>query len=223
MMKRPFCLLFAVMACLILLCNLLGISWIWRSPQGEWPFEWAARTPTVRVSGKVTQVDTLEGTYSSATYLILTSSSLYHQSDIYSLRDMKCYLQTKTELKPGARVVLQGTLSCPARATNPGEFDTCRYEQSQKVDFYLKDAEILSVTPEENLLPMWREAIKEECRRRLNDLFPETEAGILSAMLLGDKSDLEDSVREKYQAAGISHILAISGVKMLSLVSLDTS
>jgi predicted membrane metal-binding protein len=38
-------------------------------------------------------------------------------------------------------------------------------------------------------------------------------------MILGEKSVLDADVRELYQSMGISHILAISGVKMLSSVS----
>lgn len=36
-------------------------------------------------------------------------------------------------------------------------------------------------------------------------------------MLLGDKSYLDDEIKDLYQISGISHILAISGVKTLKL------
>lgn len=36
-------------------------------------------------------------------------------------------------------------------------------------------------------------------------------------MLLGDKSYLDDEIKDLYQVSGISHILAISGVKTLKL------
>lgn len=45
----------------------------------------------------------------------------------------------------------------------------------------------------------------------------ETTAGVLSSMLLGDKSYLDDEIKDLYQVSGISHILAISGVKTLKL------
>ena len=42
-------------------------------------------------------------------------------------------------------------------------------------------------------------------------------AGIVSAMVLGDKSGLSDEVKQLYQENGIAHVLAISGVKTLKL------
>ena len=41
--------------------------------------------------------------------------------------------------------------------------------------------------------------------------------GVLSAMLLGDKTSLDSEIRSLYQKSGIAHVLAISGVKTLKL------
>ena len=46
---------------------------------------------------------------------------------------------------------------------------------------------------------------------------PEREAGTVSAMLLGDKSMLDEEVKELYRENGMSHLLAISGVKTQNL------
>ena len=40
----------------------------------------------------------------------------------------------------------------------------------------------------------------------------EKTAGIVSAMVLGDKSGLSDEVKQLYQENGIAHVLAISGL-----------
>lgn len=42
-------------------------------------------------------------------------------------------------------------------------------------------------------------------------------SGVLEAMLLGNKTDLEAETKSLYQKSGISHLLAISGVKTLKL------
>ena len=39
--------------------------------------------------------------------------------------------------------------------------------------------------------------------------------GILNAMLLGDKQQMDAEIKEQYQVNGIAHILAISGVCFL--------
>ena len=55
--------------------------------------------------------------------------------------------------------------------------------------------------------------------RHLEQIFDEQDAGILAAMLLGDKSRLAEEIRDWYQVGGIAHVLAISGVKTLSWIS----
>lgn len=42
------------------------------------------------------------------------------------------------------------------------------------------------------------------------DIAAKEDAGIFEAMLLGEKDNLEDEVKIRYQMAGIIHILAIS-------------
>ena len=44
------------------------------------------------------------------------------------------------------------------------------------------------------------------------------DGAVLSAMILGEKSGLDVEVKSLYQKAGISHILAISGVCFLCWV-----
>lgn len=53
----------------------------------------------------------------------------------------------------------------------------------------------------------------------LNRICPYEEKAVLQGILLGDKQEISIETKELYSQVGISHILAISGVKMLSLVS----
>lgn len=55
------------------------------------------------------------------------------------------------------------------------------------------------------------------CRRNMIALYRELgftgdELAVLSALTIGDKTELSDSVRESYSVAGASHILALSGL-----------
>ena len=45
----------------------------------------------------------------------------------------------------------------------------------------------------------------------------ESEAGTLSAMVLGDKTGLDADVKDLYQAAGISHVLSLSGLHIAAV------
>lgn len=49
--------------------------------------------------------------------------------------------------------------------------------------------------------------------------FDERELGVVAALTLGDKSHLDDSIREDYSTAGTSHVLALSGLHMSIVVT----
>ena len=54
---------------------------------------------------------------------------------------------------------------------------------------------------------------------RIYEVFPENEAGVINAMLLGDKSELDRDLKDLYQRNGIIHILSISGLH-ISLIGM---
>ena len=57
----------------------------------------------------------------------------------------------------------------------------------------------------------------EQIREHLKEVLEETageEQGIFCAMLLGDKGNLEQEIKTRYQMAGIIHIMAISGLHL---------
>ena len=57
--------------------------------------------------------------------------------------------------------------------------------------------------------------LKERFKSIYSDISDSDDAGIFISMVLGDKSMLDGDIREMYQKNGISHLLAISGVKTL--------
>lgn len=59
-----------------------------------------------------------------------------------------------------------------------------------------------------NMLYNLRYNMREVYKNQLN----EKDAGILSSMVLGDKSLMEDELKQLYNGAGIAHLLAVSGL-----------
>ena len=101
----------------------------------------------------------------------------------------------------------------PYTATNPGEFDYSLYLKTMGVSDEaarkrLKERDITA----ENRLEKLLGDLSENCSRRLESFFPEEDAGILKAMLLGNRNDMEDGMKQLYRSAGISHLLAVSGL-----------
>lgn len=54
--------------------------------------------------------------------------------------------------------------------------------------------------------------LKARCTEVIEKVYDETDAGIFRALLLGDKSEMDEGVRSLYQSQGIAHLLAVSGL-----------
>lgn len=195
-----------------------GGSWLWKSPAGKESWQWAEQEQSIQAEGVVYRIekDTRTMIYLKKTILIRSGSSKK-----YPIRNIKCTgkKEALNSLREGMRVRLEGTLALPELPRNPGQFNRRVYESGKKIDFYLEDPAIVwskeGSSGSTGMLRAWREDIKKRCKR----LYPDTEAGILEAMLFGEKSELTGEVKGFYQAAGISHVLAISGLH-ISLLAL---
>lgn len=122
-----------------------------------------------------------------------------------------------TELPLGCRVTLRGRFTPMQSATNPGEFDAAAYYRSLGVGGRLTRAELLAAGeeywPVRERLYGFRLFLEERLKRAL----PGEEAGVLCALLLGDRTDLSETTQDLYRQSGILHILSISSLHITIL------
>ena len=139
----------------------------------------------------------------------------------YPIRNIKCTGKEEkiNSLREGMHVRLEGMLVLPELPRNPGQFNRRIYESGKKIDFYLENPTVLEVKEQRSGVREVVEIGKTEMMNRCEKIYPDEEAGILEAMLFGEKSELSGDIKELYQAAGISHVLVISGLH-ISLLAL---
>lgn len=139
----------------------------------------------------------------------------------YPIRNIKCTGKEEkiNSLREGMHVRLEGMLVLPELPRNPGQFNRRIYESGKKIDFYLENPTVLEVKEQRSGVREVVEIWKTEMMNRCEKIYPGEEAGILEAMLFGEKSELSGDIKELYQAAGISHVLVISGLH-ISLLAL---
>lgn len=131
-----------------------------------------------------------------------------------------CYCEKTTVPPIGSVVCVEGTPDAFSSARNPGEFDAARYYWTQGVTFRLKNARLLSASKSRTPFQAVLFRVRQYAGALLANYVPEREAGVLSAMLLGDKTSLDDGIRSLYGQSGIAHILAISGLHISLLGAL---
>lgn len=113
----------------------------------------------------------------------------------------------------GAWVRVQGTLAVFQPATVHGAFDSQLYYRTLGYVFQVRKATVQASAGRGSLVDNALYGL----RQRLHNVLyrccvSEEDAGILAAMLLGEKGGLSQEIRDLYQSAGIIHILAISGL-----------
>ncbi|MDD6306016.1 MAG: DNA internalization-related competence protein ComEC/Rec2 [Clostridiales bacterium] len=112
----------------------------------------------------------------------------------------------------GENLIIEGKISLWKSARNEGNFDAKSFYHAKGIEFQVKNPKVAASygTPcrWKETLYQWKKQIKNVYQTQL----PKREGGILTTMVLGDKSLLEEEVKEAYQTVGISHILAISGL-----------
>lgn len=112
----------------------------------------------------------------------------------------------------GNKIRVFGTFSTFQPASNPGQFDAYEYYSSKDLYASVKALRITILDEEKAPFGHAMFTLKQRMRESLTQLYPEEKAGVLAAMMLGDKDLLSEEVKELYQQNGISHILAISGL-----------
>ncbi len=125
-----------------------------------------------------------------------------------------CYLGQEENPAMGSLILVEGKFRPFAHATNPGEFDAAAYYRVSGQQGRLMKASCLA---ESGGFSAFRETLY-RCREYLSLLldacYPEKEASVMGAMLLGEKATLDEGIKSLYQQNGIIHILAISGLHL---------
>ena len=124
------------------------------------------------------------------------------------------YVEVKVELEAS-----QSMLPAPAAAANPGQFDLRQYYKSLGYLYYIEDPEVISVAGGKNRIVYRLDSLKTSLKAVYRKCCTATDAGVYAAMVTGDRSDMDSTISELFSAAGIGHILAISGLH-ISLIGM---
>lgn len=122
--------------------------------------------------------------------------------------------ENQSIIETGNLIQVEGEVSFFEKPANPGNFNQKFYYQKQGIHAMvwgekteIQETKVLAIREE---LTQIRTAWKQ----LLTDAMGKTYGSAMSAILLGDKSELDTEVKTLYQKSGIGHILAISGLHM---------
>lgn len=183
-----------------------------KAPPGDKEF-------TTKINATAEGVISLVEENDSYTRITLKKSQLSFGDNKYANLKLLVYTEDGKQYIIGNKVYITGTLIKFTKASNPGQFNEYLYYKSKKYAYkFYADSAVISGT-QTNFYYQALSAVRKQLTDTYYKLLPEKNAGVLTAMMLGDTSYLEEDIKELYRENGISHILAISGLH-ISLLGL---
>lgn len=131
-----------------------------------------------------------------------------------------CYMEPDenfVEPRVGSIVAVEGKVSYFDRARNPGGFDAQRYYQTLGIDFRLYKTQLLSTGSQYSVYYETLYRLRHHFEEVFDKVLPAEEAAIMKAILLGNKSELDEQSKQLFQKSGIAHVFAISGLHITLL------
>lgn len=160
---------------------------------------------TVRLAGKLHNVEEKTHCY----YYYLTDCYVERSGQSMPCNDVLAFVSSD-DVSVGQILILQGTITLFDEAANEGQFDAQAFYRSQKIDFGVWVDVVERVEGKPDRFRIWLSAVRAKLAIPLERYAKDD--GVLSAMLLGDKTSLDSEIKALYQKSGIAHILAISGL-----------
>ena len=186
----------------------LMVAYFSFSPKSSWAEERANAGAEVSVEGRVISISY---TYTGRQKLELKVTKIHAGSEAEKTNiKIQVTLEADQFVSSGSDVVITGILQHLEPTRNPGGYNEKLYLGARKFDYKMYGS-LKSEAVNLNI-----HFVMDKVRSRITECYdtvlPKREAGILKSMILGDKSGIDDYIKDMYREAGIYHILVISGL-----------
>lgn len=159
-------------------------------------------------------IGTIQAIDESGAYLKLTlkNTSTTLNQTVYECGKVLVMSEDGISYHIGSKVNCSGTLQKFERAGNPGQFDEAAYYKILGYEYKMFADKITCV--EEHISWFWKvtSKLKNRMLKSYRAMLNDEDYGLITAMLLGETSNMDEELKELYQKNGISHILSISGL-----------
>ncbi|MBR6486473.1 MAG: DNA internalization-related competence protein ComEC/Rec2 [Lachnospiraceae bacterium] len=203
-LRRPlcaFCLLFALSLAIIMQCT---------GETGGTPEQTGYKGKRTGFTGVIRRMENKNGRL----ILQISNTSI-------SDRDILLYLSeenlTEVKLHTGQKISASGIPGEFDHAHNRGEFDLKDHYDLKGIDFPVYEGVITGTGTSYDHLKDGLYRIRNNTAAVYEKYFEPEEYGVIKALVLADRSSLDNGIKQQYQNAGISHILALSGLHIATV------
>lgn len=177
----------------------------------------------VRIIGKVCQIEQV----SDYQIIYLKNNSIYCQSIGYQNNQRNnsqkkeihepylfVYDDSGQQFHLGNAVQVLGRIKYLEDAPNPGGFSQRAYYRPRKISAYLWSSKIQCLDKTACRFRDFLNCLRLQWKGLLLETAGEETGGVLCAVILGEKRQMDTEIKELYQVNGIAHVLAISGLHL---------
>lgn len=133
--------------------------------------------------------------------------------DIKNKRKYRITVYDDVKYEYGDKISVTGTFFSPSDNTVFNLFNYRKYLLSKNIYMLIKNPKIKLISKNKNIFYKVKEKIQ-------NHISNYKSKAYLKAFLLGDLSELEADVKKTYQILGVSHLMAISGMHVSTLLAI---
>ena len=210
MKNRPLCAV-----CLIFFLLLCIIIYGGKGKAAEWLYpsslrECAEEGETLHFTGQVYRKE-IRDKYQ---ILFLRDNSIHYQEQSLKESRIMLYDKEKMNIHIGQKIMAEGELSFFDPAFNPGNFDRRAYYERQGIYASVWCEKMEIIAPDISVLSDGLYHFRQNINCVFEKYLSGEDSAALSAMLLGEKAGMDEELKELYQANGIGHVLAISGLHL---------
>ncbi|MFQ6678249.1 MAG: DNA internalization-related competence protein ComEC/Rec2 [Fidelibacterota bacterium] len=146
-----------------------------------------------------------------------TEAGYKYRLNLFDIQNIHIWLYQKTKLIAtiGDTLTGFGDFQQISSVRNPGEFNFQSFYNRKNIYGWIFPDKNDYVTVRRNSkfhFGRFIYTIQNKIRSHFNEYAPGDAAGLLSALILGDKSDVDPSIKESFVKTGVIHVLAVSGL-----------
>ena len=154
-----------------------------------------------------------------ATVVSESNKTNYYYSYEIKIKDKKFLMYSNQKLNYGAYIWLEGEYNEPQEQRNYKGFNYKEYLKTKKIYGSIK-ANDIDIVKRENINIILK--LSNQARNKIinlaNQILPEDTASILTGILIGEKKEISNEIKDNFSKSNLSHILAISGTHISYII-----
>lgn len=219
-------LLFILTGCMLFLGR---FEWVDQQNQSQLDFL-INEEQSYTVQGKIVSLPMVDGDRMTFDLSLL---KVQNPKGIHPIRDENIRVSVRLEkpeakqkatlLKRGSVIQTSIMFQKPLPRRNPGAFDYQKYLYQQKIHWLgsvegLQQIQLLR-SPHFHILA-WVDELRMILANQIKQLYPNDHEGLIRALLLGERQEIDPEIEETYTALGMVHVLSVSGLHVSIVVTL---